>query len=206
MSASYCDACPLFSVSVPLSKDNQLTRTCKLQQKKLFPTCCATSSTVKLPTLKLIYRDDYLGVFSKPCGLMMHRNVELARHEHLFLVDIASKLVGTRVYPVQRLDRGTSGVIVLSLHGGDIARQIKEALERGTKEYLALVQGTEIEERCWVNEHGLKEMGKKKGGVKRDARTEFELMERFMESGLSLIKARPITGGKLKGLRAHDTS
>lgn len=94
--------------------------------------------------LPLLYADDALVVVAKPSGIAVHRG--LAR-ERLVLVDVAEQRLGRPVFPVHRLDRGTSGALILPL-SSDAARLLQRQFEAGTvdKRYLALVRGIPPEE------------------------------------------------------------
>lgn len=95
------------------------------------------------PLLDILYEDQQIVVVNKPAGLAMHRTAELENN----LVDFATGFMEWRdtpckLYPVNRLDRGTSGVVILaksSSNAGIYGRQVKETgLD---KLYLALVAG-----------------------------------------------------------------
>jgi len=95
------------------------------------------------PALDLLYEDDQVAIVNKPAGLPMHRTME---QEHN-LVDEGIAYMAWRgspckLYPVNRLDRGTSGAVILaksSSAAGMYGRQVKETgLD---KLYLALVTG-----------------------------------------------------------------
>ncbi len=58
--------------------------------------------------LPIIYRDDSLIAIHKPAGLLVHRSA-LDRHETRFALQILRNQIGQKVYPVHRLDKGTSG-------------------------------------------------------------------------------------------------
>lgn len=108
-----------------------------------------SSATVALltdtrPSLDILYEDDQIAIINKPSGLPMHRTAELEEN----LVDFGQSWMewrGTpcKLYPVNRLDRGTSGTVILaksSSSAGIYGRQVKETgLD---KLYLALVPGT----------------------------------------------------------------
>jgi len=96
------------------------------------------------PLLDLLYEDDEIVVVNKPPGLPMHRTAELEDN----LVDLGMAYLARRgtpckLYPVNRLDRGTSGAVILaksSSNAGIYGRQVKEVgLD---KLYLAQVAGT----------------------------------------------------------------
>ena len=92
-------------------------------------------------TLRLLYQDEYLVAIDKPSGLLVHRSW-LERHETQFAMQMTRDLIGQHVYPVHRLDRPTSGVLLFALDP-QTARTLSEdfAQHRVQKEYLALVRG-----------------------------------------------------------------
>ncbi|MDA8427675.1 MAG: RluA family pseudouridine synthase [Geobacteraceae bacterium] len=96
------------------------------------------------PALDILYEDDQIAIVNKPAGLAMHRTAELEDD----LVEQGTAYMewrGTpcKLYPVNRLDRGTSGTVILaksSSSAGIYGRQVKETgLD---KLYLALVEGS----------------------------------------------------------------
>lgn len=92
-------------------------------------------------TLPIIYRDEYLIAINKPAGLLVHRS-EIDRHETRFAVQLLRNQIGQMVYPIHRLDKPTSGVLVFALTS-DIARQLGDIFTHHalTKTYVALVRG-----------------------------------------------------------------
>ncbi|MDA8414537.1 MAG: RluA family pseudouridine synthase [Desulfobacteraceae bacterium] len=95
------------------------------------------------PELDILFEDDQIVIVNKPAGLAMHRTAELEDD----LVERGSAYMEWRatpckLYPVNRLDRGTSGTVILaksSSSAGIYGRQVKESgLD---KLYLALVEG-----------------------------------------------------------------
>jgi len=91
--------------------------------------------------LSVLYRDASLVAVAKPPGLLVHRT-DLDRHETRFALQIARDQLGARLWPVHRLDKGTSGVLVFAL-SAEIARILGGAFEGGgvAKRYVALVRG-----------------------------------------------------------------
>ena len=61
--------------------------------------------------LAILHRDERIVVIDKPPGLLVHRTV-LDRHETQFAVQLLRDQIGRQVFPVHRLDRGTSGLLV----------------------------------------------------------------------------------------------
>lgn len=95
------------------------------------------------PALDILYEDDLIAIVNKPAGLAMHRTAELEGD----LVErgtayMEQRATSCKLYPVNRLDRGTSGTVILaksSSSAGIYGRQVKETgLD---KLYLALVEG-----------------------------------------------------------------
>ncbi|MBB3191440.1 pseudouridine synthase [Halomonas cerina] len=91
--------------------------------------------------LPILYQDEHLVAVHKPAGLLVHRTA-LARGERHVLLQTLRDQLGRRVYPVHRLDRPTSGLMLLALAPG-VATQLGEAFSerRVEKHYLAVVRG-----------------------------------------------------------------
>lgn len=91
--------------------------------------------------LPIIYRDEHLVAINKPGGLLVHRS-DIDRHETRFAVQILRDQLGQMVYPIHRLDKPTSGVLLFAL-SAEIARQLGDIFTRHalTKTYVALVRG-----------------------------------------------------------------
>ena len=138
-----------------------------------------------LPTL---HADGSCVVCVKPAGLLVHNAAWAGPREETAL-DIARAAHGRDLVPVHRLDRGTSGVLVLA-RGGESARAWQSALARddADKRYLALVRGALVAharvEHAFADERG----------ARRDALTLIEPLCACAEPRCSLVLARPITG------------
>lgn len=100
-------------------------------------------ATTLVPALDILFENEQLVVVNKPAGLAMHRTAE----DDDDLVAMGTEYMRVRqtpckLYPVNRLDRGTSGAVILaksSTAAGIYGRQVKETgLD---KLYLALVEG-----------------------------------------------------------------
>lgn len=97
------------------------------------------------PELDILYEDSWIVIFNKPAGLPMHRAAEVDGHN---LVDLGARFMIRRdggngkLRPINRLDRGTSGAVLLaksSTAAGMFGRHVKE--EGLDKLYLAVVEG-----------------------------------------------------------------
>ncbi|GEK46689.1 pseudouridine synthase [Bisbaumannia pacifica] len=91
--------------------------------------------------IAILYRDAHLVAVHKPSGLLVHRS-PLARGETRFLVQQLRDQLGQRIYPVHRLDRPTSGVMLFALDSRTAA-ELNAAFteQRIHKRYLAVVRG-----------------------------------------------------------------
>lgn len=93
------------------------------------------------PPLAIIHRDEHLCAIDKPSGLLVHRT-PLDRGATEFAVQLLRDQLGRHVYPVHRLDRGTSGVLLFALDP-EVARALGARFmsrEVG-KRYVAVVRG-----------------------------------------------------------------
>ena len=91
--------------------------------------------------LSILYRDDELIAIDKPSGLLVHRSL-VDRHETRFAIQLLRDQIGRRVYPLHRLDKPTSGVLLFAL-SENMARRMGPLFERNVahKTYLAVVRG-----------------------------------------------------------------
>ncbi|MFZ2988426.1 pseudouridine synthase [Ideonella sp.] len=95
--------------------------------------------------LRILHRDDDLLVICKPPGLLVHRTA-LDAHEFDTVVERLRQQLGAdappMLAPAHRLDKGTSGLLVLACHA-EAARVLGQQFEQGLvhKQYLALVRG-----------------------------------------------------------------
>ncbi len=91
--------------------------------------------------LPVLYRDDALVAVAKPSGLLVHRTT-LDPREAVNAVYLLRDQLGRFVYPVHRLDRGTSGVLLFAL-APDVLPRVTAAFESRDveKTYLGIVRG-----------------------------------------------------------------
>jgi tRNA pseudouridine65 synthase len=98
--------------------------------------------------LNILYRDDALIAVDKPAGLLVHRSL-VDRHERRFAVQLLRDQIGARVYPLHRLDKPTSGVLMFALSPA-AARRMGSLFDQQLvrKSYLAVVRGYTAEQAC----------------------------------------------------------
>ena len=91
--------------------------------------------------LEILYQDEVLVAVNKPAGMLVHRSW-LDRHETQFVMQTLRDQIGQLVYPIHRLDRPTSGVLLFALNS-EIANLLRQQFEQKQieKQYLAVVRG-----------------------------------------------------------------
>ncbi len=91
--------------------------------------------------MDILYRDDVLAVVNKPAGLMVHDSA-LARGETDFVADRLRDDFGCKIHLIHRLDRATSGCLLLAFDRGVAGELGKQFMSRAVrKRYLALCRG-----------------------------------------------------------------
>ncbi|MBS9403770.1 pseudouridylate synthase [Halomonas sp. TRM85114] len=164
------------------------------------------------PPLTLLYRDDHLVAVHKPAGLLVHRTA-LAHGEREFLLQQLRDQIGQRVYPVHRLDRPTSGVMVFAL-SPEVATPLVAAFSarRVAKRYLAVVRGVGPEQARL--DYALREEDGRRPKAEMPALaaiTEVRRLDsvelpvnvdRYPQARYSLMEARPMTGRRHQ-IRRH---
>lgn len=91
--------------------------------------------------LEILYQDEYLVAVNKPAGMLVHRSW-LDRHETQFVMQTLRDQIGQHVFPIHRLDRPTSGVLLFALNS-EVANLLCQQFEEKSaeKSYLAVVRG-----------------------------------------------------------------
>ncbi|HEX4925179.1 MAG TPA: pseudouridine synthase [Bdellovibrionales bacterium] len=166
--------------------------------------------------MELLYRDGDLVAVHKPSGLLVHRSA-LDRAATRFAVQLTRDLIGQPVFPVHRLDRATSGVLLFALSPG-AARKLAAQFEAGTveKEYLAVVRGIPPDQ--MKIDYALKEPLDEKGDplARRDKAPQDALtiaervaavelpyaVDKYPTARYALVRARPKTGRRHQ-IRRH---
>lgn len=162
--------------------------------------------------LPILYRDAHLVAVHKPSGLLVHRS-DLDRHERRFALQLLRDQIGQRVYPVHRLDKGTSGVLLFALdeHTAGMLGAAFQA-QRVHKTYLAIVRGHPPGE--GLIDHPLsrrKDEQDSGNGAPQPSQTRFRRLatcelpyrvNRYPVSRYALLALEPLTGRRHQ-LRRH---
>ncbi|GAB4275158.1 MAG: tRNA pseudouridine(65) synthase TruC [Candidatus Rifleibacteriota bacterium] len=89
----------------------------------------------------IIFQNKHYVAINKPHGLLVHPSM-LVKHETECAMKQLRDLLGQWVYPVHRLDRATSGVLIFGLTSEAASKlAVKFSNREVRKEYLALVRG-----------------------------------------------------------------
>jgi len=166
--------------------------------------------------LEILYKDKYFVAINKPSGLLVHKSM-IDKDEIYFAMKMVRDQIEQWVYPVHRLDKPTSGVLLFALDSTTahlISQQFQEhSIE---KIYIAVVRGY-IQENGFIdyplsikldkitdkNSKHLKEPQEAQTSFKRLAITEVDFaVGRYEKSRYSLVELKPKTGRKHQ-LRRH---
>lgn len=170
----------------------------------------AAYSRVELP---VVFCDEHLVAVHKPSGLLVHRS-PVDRRERRFAVQELRQQLGRHVYPVHRLDKGTSGLLLFALDRETGRRLSLQFAERSVhKTYVAVVRGHPPE--AGEIDHPLRAIADEYGGAsstrEQQAITAFRRLataelpcrvDRYPTSRYALLELQPLTGRRHQ-LRRH---
>lgn len=155
--------------------------------------------------LEILYQDEYIVAINKPRDLLVHKSF-IASDIQEYAIQILRDQIGQYVYPVHRLDRKTSGVLLFALDK-EILKQLNDdfATRKVEKTYIAIVRGytQDIEDIDYALTND--------NGQLQDARTSYKTLQRVEvaipfgkhdTSRYSLVEAYPETGRQHQ-LRKH---
>ena len=154
-------------------------------------------------SLPILFSTDALLAIGKPSGLAVHPGLAQGADS---VVEAAARLGFGRLHPVHRLDRATSGVLLLAKHA-DAARTLGRAFEerRVQKRYLAIVRGAPPEGELVVD-HAIP---KDEGAERVPALTRLRRLavatlvdSPLREQRYAVVEARPETG-RFHQIRRH---
>ena len=158
--------------------------------------------------LPVLHIDDTLAVVCKPAGLMVHDSA-LARGETDFAADRLREQFGQPIFLVHRLDRATSGCLLLAFDRDTASALGKTLMAHDVeKDYWAVCRGWPAQ-RDFVVDHPLD--GGPGKPQKKDAVTDFEVLATcelavpsagFDTSRYALLRASPRTG-RFRQIRRH---
>jgi tRNA pseudouridine65 synthase len=155
----------------------------------------------------VLYEDGELLAVNKPAGLLVHKS-KIANDETDFLLDRIKEQAGANLYLAHRLDRATSGVLLLAKSreiAGELGRLFMA--REVTKKYLAVVRG-------WPAVDGVVDYplpGVRERGPRKPALTRWRTlatvtvpieMGRYPEQRYALVEAMPETG-RYRQIRRH---
>lgn len=163
---------------------------------RLPPSHPARQGAAKLDragSLPIVYRSAGLVAVDKPSGLAVHRGQS---HDVVHALELVRDQVGAYVYPVHRLDRSTSGILVFAL-SVEAARSLSRAFEAGSieKRYVALVRGVPPDQARV--DHPL---SRDDGKAPQPAVTELRTLVRY--GRYALVEATP-RSGRTHQIRRH---
>jgi len=91
--------------------------------------------------LQILYQDEHIVAINKPHGLLVHRS-PIAADAQEFALQILREQLQKTVYPVHRLDRKTSGVLLFTFSKETLVHVSNQFMDGSVKKkYLAILRG-----------------------------------------------------------------
>ncbi len=157
------------------------------------------------PKVDIVYRDSEVVVINKPSGVSVTRDrVGAPRLNNLLAEQYPS--FGSRVQRVHRLDKDTSGVMIMTLDNITQMRYSDFFRQRSMKKvYLTLVSGPVKDKKGYIDsciDKDRNTIGKMKASYEqgKESFTEWQLLADF--GTIALLMAKPMTG-RTHQIRVH---
>jgi tRNA pseudouridine65 synthase len=158
--------------------------------------------------LNILFQDDDLVAVNKPAGLAVHRSKMVGNAEE-FLIDLLREQVEGRLHLAHRLDRATSGVLLVARSSEVAAALGEQFMGRSVrKRYLAVVRGWPDPAEASID-YPLP--GSRETGPRREARTDYRRLAttevdialgRYPQQRYALVMAEP-QSGRFRQIRKH---
>lgn len=95
---------------------------------------------MEFPSFSILYQDDNLVAINKPTEILVHRTK--ISEDRQFVLQLLRKQIGQRIYPIHRLDRATSGVLIFGKNkeaASQLATQFRD--KKVEKQYIGIIRG-----------------------------------------------------------------
>ena len=158
--------------------------------------------------LEILYHDEALVAVNKPAGLAVHRS-KMVGNADTFLVDLLREQLGGTLYLAHRLDRATSGVLLVARSTEVAAALGEQFMGRDVhKQYLTVVRGWPEPAEGMID-YPLP--GSRESGPRREARTCYRRLAtvevpialgRYSQQRYAWVLAEPQTG-RFRQIRKH---
>lgn len=158
--------------------------------------------------LEILFEDDDLVAVNKPANLAVHRSAFVGPDD-AFLIDLLREQVDGRLHLAHRLDRATSGVLLVA-RSPEMAAQLGEQFMGRSvrKRYLTVCRGWPEPEAACID-YPLP--GSRETGPRREAQTDYRRLAtvevdiplgRYEKQRYALAAAEPLTG-RFRQIRKH---
>jgi len=159
--------------------------------------------------LTILFENEHYCAIHKPNGLLVHRT-SIAEERTEFALQLLRKQIKQRVYPIHRLDRPTSGVLLFAKQKAALQETMPLFQQRAVhKEYLAVVRGFTPDKE--TIDHAIKKDKTKLNAEPKQAITHYTTLDkveipipvgRYQTARYSLVRVEPETG-RMHQIRRH---
>ena len=159
--------------------------------------------------LSILFEDDYYIAIHKPNGLLVHRT-SIAEEKTEFALQLLRNQIKKRVYPIHRLDRPTSGVLLFAKEKSVLRTTMDLFQQKAVqKEYLAVARGFTPDHQ--TIDHPIKKDNTKLHAEPKPAITHYTTTDqielpipvgRYQTARYSLVVVKPETG-RMHQIRRH---